>query len=124
MASGYEGLLQHKGLKPELVGKLGKCGHMYHLLCLVAMYSNGNKVGRKRTNTPSCDVTSCSKSNPVGPPHQACSITAHLNASDSRKPDRKFVLFCFSNSDHIVLLKEAKKNQPTFSVGQLKLSAK
>lgn len=46
MSSGYEGVLQHKGLKPELVGKLGKCGHMYHLLCLVAMYNNGNKVGK------------------------------------------------------------------------------
>uniref|UniRef100_A0A2K5W9E3 E3 ubiquitin-protein ligase n=1 Tax=Macaca fascicularis TaxID=9541 RepID=A0A2K5W9E3_MACFA len=28
-----------------LVGRLGRCGHMYHLLCLVAMYSNGNKDG-------------------------------------------------------------------------------
>lgn len=46
MSSGYEGILQHKGIKPELVGKLGKCGHMYHLLCLVAMYNNGNKVGK------------------------------------------------------------------------------
>ncbi|XP_042618940.1 E3 ubiquitin-protein ligase DTX1-like [Cyprinus carpio] len=44
-ASGYEGVLSYKGIKPELVGKLGKCGHMYHLLCLVAMYSNGNKDG-------------------------------------------------------------------------------
>ncbi|KAK5613800.1 E3 ubiquitin-protein ligase dtx1 [Crenichthys baileyi] len=44
MSSGYEGVLQHKGIKPELVGKLGKCGHMYHLLCLVAMYNNGNKT--------------------------------------------------------------------------------
>lgn len=43
-SSGYEGVLSHKGVKPELVGKLGKCGHMYHLLCLVAMYNNGNKV--------------------------------------------------------------------------------
>ncbi|XP_072456497.1 E3 ubiquitin-protein ligase DTX1 isoform X1 [Notamacropus eugenii] len=42
-ASGYEGVLRHKGVRPELVGKLGKCGHMYHLLCLVAMYNNGNK---------------------------------------------------------------------------------
>ncbi|KFO66056.1 E3 ubiquitin-protein ligase DTX1, partial [Corvus brachyrhynchos] len=33
------------GIKPELVGKLGKCGHMYHLLCLLAMYNNGNKDG-------------------------------------------------------------------------------
>ncbi|XP_077571269.1 E3 ubiquitin-protein ligase DTX1 isoform X2 [Stigmatopora nigra] len=44
-ASGYEGVLRHKGIKPESVGKLGKCGHMYHLLCLVAMYNNGNKDG-------------------------------------------------------------------------------
>lgn len=43
-ASGYEGVLQRKGVRPELVGRLGRCGHMYHLLCLVAMYSNGNKV--------------------------------------------------------------------------------
>lgn len=43
-SSGYEGVLSHRGIKPELVGKLGKCGHMYHLLCLVAMYNNGNKV--------------------------------------------------------------------------------
>lgn len=45
-ASGYEGVLRHKGVRPELVGRLGRCGHMYHLLCLVAMYSNGNKVGQ------------------------------------------------------------------------------
>ncbi|NXE51022.1 DTX1 ligase, partial [Casuarius casuarius] len=43
--SGYEGVLSPRGTKPELVGKLGRCGHMYHLLCLVAMYSNGNKDG-------------------------------------------------------------------------------
>lgn len=57
MSSGYEGILQHKGLKPELVGKLGKCGHMYHLLCLVAMYNNGNKVGKSWRPTRCCDVT-------------------------------------------------------------------
>lgn len=45
-SSGYEGVLSHRGIKPELVGKLGKCGHMYHLLCLVAMYNNGNKVSQ------------------------------------------------------------------------------
>ncbi|EPY81844.1 hypothetical protein CB1_000701010 [Camelus ferus] len=45
-ASGYDGVLRHKVVRPELVGRLGRCGHMYHLLCLVAMYSNGNKVLR------------------------------------------------------------------------------
>ncbi|XP_017558341.1 E3 ubiquitin-protein ligase DTX1 [Pygocentrus nattereri] len=44
-SSGYEGVLSHNSIKPDLVGKLGKCGHVYHLLCLVAMYSNGNKDG-------------------------------------------------------------------------------
>lgn len=44
-ASGYEGVLRTKSVRPELVGRLGRCGHMYHLLCLVAMYSNGNKDG-------------------------------------------------------------------------------
>ncbi|MGH0181184.1 UNVERIFIED_CONTAM: hypothetical protein FKN15_012505 [Acipenser sinensis] len=42
-SSGYEGVLSHKGIKSDLVGKLSKCGHIYHLLCLVAMYNNGNK---------------------------------------------------------------------------------
>ncbi|XP_062890444.1 E3 ubiquitin-protein ligase DTX1-like isoform X1 [Mobula hypostoma] len=44
-SSGYDGVLNLKGVKPELVGKLSKCSHMYHLLCLVAMYNNGNKDG-------------------------------------------------------------------------------
>ncbi|KAM4708585.1 E3 ubiquitin-protein ligase DTX1 [Discoglossus pictus] len=44
-ASGYEGVLSHRGVRAELVGKLGKCNHMYHILCLVAMYNNGNKDG-------------------------------------------------------------------------------
>lgn len=57
MSSGYEGILQHKGIKPELVGKLGKCGHMYHLLCLVAMYNNGNKVGKSMRARRCYDVT-------------------------------------------------------------------
>ncbi|KAA0714467.1 E3 ubiquitin-protein ligase DTX1 [Triplophysa tibetana] len=44
-ASGYDSVLIFKNIKPELVGKLGRCGHIYHLLCLVAMYNNGNKDG-------------------------------------------------------------------------------
>nr|XP_060627514.1 E3 ubiquitin-protein ligase DTX4 [Anolis sagrei ordinatus] len=41
--SGYKG--PQPVIKPDLVGKLSKCGHMYHLHCLVAMYNNGNKDG-------------------------------------------------------------------------------
>ncbi|XP_068165966.1 E3 ubiquitin-protein ligase DTX1 [Antennarius striatus] len=44
-ASGYDGVLRRRGVKPELVGGLGACGHVFHLLCLVAMYANGNKDG-------------------------------------------------------------------------------
>ncbi|NXG39791.1 DTX4 ligase, partial [Dromaius novaehollandiae] len=41
--SGYKG--PQPAVKPELVGKLAKCGHVFHLHCLVAMYNNGNKDG-------------------------------------------------------------------------------
>ncbi|XP_053783666.1 E3 ubiquitin-protein ligase DTX1 isoform X5 [Desmodus rotundus] len=53
-ASGYEGVLRHKGVRPELVGRLGRCGHMYHLLCLVAMYSNGNKPPLSQDGSLQC----------------------------------------------------------------------
>lgn len=42
--SGYKG--PQPSIKPELVGKLSRCGHVYHIYCLVAMYNNGNKVRR------------------------------------------------------------------------------
>nr|XP_013808943.1 PREDICTED: E3 ubiquitin-protein ligase DTX4-like [Apteryx mantelli mantelli] len=41
--SGYKG--PQPAVKPDLVGKLAKCGHVFHLHCLVAMYNNGNKDG-------------------------------------------------------------------------------
>nr|XP_021151602.1 E3 ubiquitin-protein ligase DTX4 [Columba livia] len=41
--SGYKG--PQPAVKPDLVGKLVKCGHIFHLHCLVAMYNNGNKDG-------------------------------------------------------------------------------
>lgn len=40
--SGYKG--PQPAIKPDLVGKLVKCSHVFHLHCLVAMYNNGNKV--------------------------------------------------------------------------------
>ncbi|XP_078087655.1 E3 ubiquitin-protein ligase DTX4-like [Mustelus asterias] len=43
--SGYKGTPIQPIVKPELVGKLSKCGHSFHVLCLVAMYNNGNKDG-------------------------------------------------------------------------------
>ncbi|NXE69926.1 DTX4 ligase, partial [Calcarius ornatus] len=41
--SGYKG--PQPAIKPDLVGKLVKCSHVFHLHCLVAMYNNGNKDG-------------------------------------------------------------------------------
>ncbi|XP_040113679.1 E3 ubiquitin-protein ligase DTX4 [Oryx dammah] len=41
--SGYKG--PQPMVKPDLVGKLSRCGHVYHIYCLVAMYNNGNKDG-------------------------------------------------------------------------------
>ncbi|XP_011710894.1 E3 ubiquitin-protein ligase DTX4 isoform X1 [Macaca nemestrina] len=41
--SGYKG--PQPMVKPDLVGKLSRCGHIYHIYCLVAMYNNGNKDG-------------------------------------------------------------------------------
>ncbi|KAG7461855.1 hypothetical protein MATL_G00195570 [Megalops atlanticus] len=43
--SGYKGPVVSGGPRGELVGRLAKCGHQYHLQCLVAMYNNGNKDG-------------------------------------------------------------------------------
>ncbi|XP_058877844.1 E3 ubiquitin-protein ligase DTX4-like [Acipenser ruthenus] len=43
--SGYKNAPGQPLVKPDLVGKLTKCGHVYHLHCLVAMYNNGNKDG-------------------------------------------------------------------------------
>ncbi|KAM5249026.1 E3 ubiquitin-protein ligase DTX4 [Ctenodactylus gundi] len=41
--SGYKG--PQPTVKPDLVGKLSRCGHIYHVYCLLAMYNNGNKDG-------------------------------------------------------------------------------
>lgn len=81
MLSGYEGILQHKGIKPELVGKLGKCGHMYHLLCLVAMYNNGNKVGKNLQARHCYDVALSSKSKVAMSYSLKCKVLADDHAS-------------------------------------------
>ncbi|NXX48945.1 DTX2 ligase, partial [Tricholaema leucomelas] len=50
--SGYGEALEAGSIKPELVGRLRSCQHPFHLLCLLAMYSNGNKDGSLQC--PSC----------------------------------------------------------------------
>uniref|UniRef100_UPI00358EEE92 E3 ubiquitin-protein ligase DTX1-like isoform X1 n=1 Tax=Myxine glutinosa TaxID=7769 RepID=UPI00358EEE92 len=43
ISSGYEVACRPSNVRPEAVGRLGRCGHSFHLLCMLAMYSNGNK---------------------------------------------------------------------------------
>ncbi|XP_054857836.1 probable E3 ubiquitin-protein ligase DTX2 isoform X2 [Eublepharis macularius] len=50
--SGYSDMCDCKTIKPESVGRLAKCGHAFHLLCLLAMYTSGNKDGSLQC--PSC----------------------------------------------------------------------
>lgn len=44
VVSGYGDVTDSKTLGPVAVGRLTKCSHTFHLLCLLAMYCNGNKV--------------------------------------------------------------------------------
>ncbi|XP_036910705.1 probable E3 ubiquitin-protein ligase DTX2 isoform X1 [Sturnira hondurensis] len=52
MASGYSDVTNSKTIGPVAVGRLTKCSHTFHLLCLLAMYCNGNKDGSLQC--PSC----------------------------------------------------------------------
>ncbi|OCT92266.1 deltex 2, E3 ubiquitin ligase S homeolog isoform X1 [Xenopus laevis] len=45
IASGYSDAVESKNIKPTAVGKLKKCAHTFHQLCMLAMYNNGNKDG-------------------------------------------------------------------------------
>nr|XP_004611246.1 unnamed protein product [Sorex araneus] len=74
-ASGYEGVLRYKGMRPELVGRLGRCGHMYHLLCLLAMYSNGNKDGSLQC--PTCKAIYGEKTGTQPPGKMAFHLIPH-----------------------------------------------
>ncbi|XP_054992522.1 probable E3 ubiquitin-protein ligase DTX2 isoform X2 [Sorex araneus] len=50
--SGYSDVTDSKSIGPQAVGRLARCSHTFHLLCLLAMYSNGNKDGSLQC--PSC----------------------------------------------------------------------
>ncbi|XP_023411638.1 probable E3 ubiquitin-protein ligase DTX2 isoform X2 [Loxodonta africana] len=50
--SGYSDVTDSKTIGPVAVGRLDKCSHAFHLLCLLAMYCNGNKDGSLQC--PSC----------------------------------------------------------------------
>lgn len=42
--SGYIDACNSKTIQPESVGRLSKCSHSFHILCMLAMYTSGNKV--------------------------------------------------------------------------------
>lgn len=44
-ASGYSESSGSKNIKATAVGKLKKCGHIFHQLCMFEMYNSGNKDG-------------------------------------------------------------------------------
>ncbi|XP_041096813.1 probable E3 ubiquitin-protein ligase DTX2 isoform X2 [Polyodon spathula] len=50
--SGYDGVSGGQAIAPSTVGKFTKCGHVFHLLCMLAMYDNGTKDGSLQC--PSC----------------------------------------------------------------------
>ncbi|XP_039938277.1 probable E3 ubiquitin-protein ligase DTX2 isoform X2 [Hirundo rustica] len=50
--SGYSDSCQSSTIRPEAVGRLRNCQHSFHMLCMLAMYSNGNKDGSLQC--PSC----------------------------------------------------------------------
>uniref|UniRef100_A0A8C8S510 E3 ubiquitin-protein ligase n=1 Tax=Pelusios castaneus TaxID=367368 RepID=A0A8C8S510_9SAUR len=50
--SGYNDACECKTIKPEMVGRLTQCRHTFHMLCVLAMYANGNKDGSLQC--PSC----------------------------------------------------------------------
>ncbi|XP_063030143.1 probable E3 ubiquitin-protein ligase DTX2 isoform X2 [Melospiza melodia melodia] len=50
--SGYSDSCPSSSIRPEAVGRLRSCQHSFHLLCVLAMYSNGNKDGSLQC--PSC----------------------------------------------------------------------
>ncbi|XP_013909183.1 PREDICTED: probable E3 ubiquitin-protein ligase DTX2, partial [Thamnophis sirtalis] len=50
--SGYSEVNESKTIQPGSVGRLAKCAHTFHLLCVLAMYTSGNKDGSLQC--PSC----------------------------------------------------------------------
>ncbi|XP_027520280.1 probable E3 ubiquitin-protein ligase DTX2 isoform X3 [Corapipo altera] len=50
--SGYSDTCESSTIRPEAVGRLRSCQHSFHMLCMLAMYSNGNKDGSLQC--PSC----------------------------------------------------------------------
>uniref|UniRef100_A0A8C5U7G7 E3 ubiquitin-protein ligase n=1 Tax=Malurus cyaneus samueli TaxID=2593467 RepID=A0A8C5U7G7_9PASS len=108
-SSGYEGVLSPKGIKPELVGKLGKCGHMYHLLCLLAMYNNGNKDGSLQC--PTCKAIYGENRRARSPPGRwnSTSSPTPCRGPEHPNPGKKFTARGFPRHLHLPATEKGRK---------------
>uniref|UniRef100_A0A452I369 E3 ubiquitin-protein ligase n=1 Tax=Gopherus agassizii TaxID=38772 RepID=A0A452I369_9SAUR len=143
--SGYSDACECKTIKPEAVGQLTKCQHAFHLLCVLAMYTNGNKDGSLQC--PSCKTIYGEKTGtqPKGkmevstftqslPGHQDCgtiqivySISKGIQGPEHPNPGmpytaRGFPRYCYLPDNEkgrkvLDLLRVAWKRRLIFTVG-------
>ncbi|XP_057583710.1 E3 ubiquitin-protein ligase DTX4 isoform X2 [Hippopotamus amphibius kiboko] len=96
--SGYKG--PQPTVKPDLVGKLSRCGHIYHIYCLVAMYNNGNKDGSLQC--PTCKTIYGVKTGTQPPGKMEYHLIPH---SLPGHPDCKTIRIIYSIPPGIQVLK-------------------
>ncbi|XP_036916356.1 E3 ubiquitin-protein ligase DTX4 isoform X2 [Sturnira hondurensis] len=96
--SGYKG--PQPAVKPDLVGKLSRCGHIYHIYCLVAMYNNGNKDGSLQC--PTCKTIYGVKTGTQPPGKMEYHLIPH---SLPGHPDCKTIRIIYSIPPGIQVLK-------------------
>uniref|UniRef100_A0A8C3RZ71 E3 ubiquitin-protein ligase n=1 Tax=Chelydra serpentina TaxID=8475 RepID=A0A8C3RZ71_CHESE len=143
--SGYSDTCECKTIKPDAVGQLTKCQHAFHLLCVLAMYANGNKDGSLQC--PSCKTIYGEKTGtqPKGkmevstftqslPGHQDCgtiqivySISRGMQGPEHPNPGtpytaRGFPRYCYLPDNEkgrkvLDLLRVAWKRRLIFTVG-------
>ncbi|CAM2103941.1 probable E3 ubiquitin-protein ligase DTX2 isoform X1 [Lepidochelys kempii] len=143
--SGYSDACEGKTIKPEAVGQLTKCQHAFHLLCVLAMYANGNQDGSLQC--PSCKTIYGEKTGtqPKGkmevstftqslPGHQDCgtiqivySISRGIQGPEHPNPGmpytaRGFPRYCYLPDNEkgrkvLDLLRVAWKRRLIFTVG-------
>ncbi|XP_046877039.1 probable E3 ubiquitin-protein ligase DTX2 isoform X2 [Hypomesus transpacificus] len=145
--SGYDTASEGGGpsIPPAAVGKFTKCGHTFHMLCMLAMYNNGTKDGSLQC--PSCktiygektgtqpkgkmEIYSLSQSLPGHPDHGTIqiiySIPPGTQGPEHPNPGqpytcRGFPRFCFLPDNNkgrkvLELLKVAWTRRLIFTVG-------
>nr|XP_034995473.1 probable E3 ubiquitin-protein ligase DTX2 isoform X2 [Zootoca vivipara] len=143
--SGYSDACESKTIRPESVGRLAKCAHTFHLLCVLAMYTSGNKDGSLQC--PSCktiygektgtqpngkmDVSILSESLPGNEDCGSIQITYHINrgVQGPEHPNpghpysaRGFPRYCYLPDNEkgrkvLELLKVAWRRRLIFTIG-------